>query len=155
MSRLKDAAWGTGRAGMSYRDLLPNREGGRFIASHIRIHEGGPVPDYEHYHEVRFQMIYCYRGWVRLVYEDQGPPFVLQAGDCVLQPPLIRHRVLECASGLEVVEVSSPAEHPTFVDHAMTLPTDAHRPDRCFGAAKIRSSHRARSRLEQARSNTF
>src|SRR5262245_23915123 len=34
-------AWHTGRAGMQYRDLIPGRLGGRYIASHIRITEGG------------------------------------------------------------------------------------------------------------------
>ena len=91
----------------------PGRLGGRFIASHITIPAGGPVPDYVHYHDVRYQSIHCVRGWVRVVYEDQGPPFVLEAGDCVLQPPGIRHRVLESSPGLEVVEVGSPAAHPT------------------------------------------
>lgn len=38
-------AWVEGRAGMQYRDLIPGRLGGRVIASHIRIAEGGPVPD--------------------------------------------------------------------------------------------------------------
>jgi hypothetical protein len=37
--------FGVGRAGMHYRDLLPDRWGGRFIASHILIPEGGEVPD--------------------------------------------------------------------------------------------------------------
>ena len=55
-------------------------------------------------------MIYCYKGWVRVVHEDQRPSFILQAGDCVLQPPEIRHQVLECSPGLEVIEISSPAE---------------------------------------------
>ena len=106
-------SWGVGRAGMRYRDLIPTRQGGRFIASHIAIPDGGPVPDYVHYHRVRFQMIFCHRGWVRVVYEDQGEPFVLHAGDCVLQPPEIRHRVLESSPGLEVVELGCPAEHET------------------------------------------
>ena len=57
------------------------------------------------------------------VYEDQGQPFVLEAGDCVLQPSGIRHRVLESSAGLEVIEVTSPAEHPTHVDHDLPLPT--------------------------------
>lgn len=127
-----DSAWIKGRAGMYYRDLIPGRLGGRFIASHIRIPNGGPVADYVHYHEIRFQMIYVYHGWVRLVYEDQGPPFVLQAGDCVLQPPLIRHRVLESSEGLEVIEIACPATHNTFIDHQMQLPTAEYRPDREF-----------------------
>ena len=131
------SSWGTGRAGMLYRDLVPDRQGGRVIASHIRIPGGGPVPDYVHFHRVRFQMIYCYKGWVRVVYEDQGPPFVMQAGDCVLQPPRIRHRVLESAPGLEVIEISSPAEHETLADLEMELPTSPVRPDRDFGGQRF------------------
>jgi mannose-6-phosphate isomerase-like protein (cupin superfamily) len=115
--------WGDGRAGMQYRDLVPHRLGGKYIASHIRIPIGGPVPDYVHYHNIRFQLIYCYRGWVRVVYEDQGDPFVMHAGDCVLQPPHIRHRVLECSDAMEVVEIAGPAEHETHVEHILELPT--------------------------------
>jgi quercetin dioxygenase-like cupin family protein len=118
---------------MRYRDLIPDRQGGRFIASHIQIPEGGPVPDYVHRHRVRFQLIYCYRGWVRVVYEDQGPPFVLEAGDAVLQPPEIRHRVLESSAGLEVIEVSCPAEHETLADLELELPTPVARHERDFG----------------------
>jgi quercetin dioxygenase-like cupin family protein len=113
---------GEGRAGMLYRDLVPGRLGGRYIASHITIAEGGPVSDWVHYHRVRFQMIYVRSGWVRVVYEDQGEPFVMQPGDLVLQPPEIRHRVLESSPALEVVEVSCPALHPTYADHEMVLP---------------------------------
>lgn len=132
--RLKDSApWVIGRAGMLYRDLIPDRLGGSIIASHIRIPEAGPVPDMVHYHTIGFQLIYCYRGWVRLVYEDQGPPFILKAGDCVTQPPEIRHRVLESSENLEVIEIGVPAEHMTTIDHEMELPTSVLRPDREFG----------------------
>ena len=130
------SSWGLGRAGMHYRDVIPGRQGGRFIGSHIRIPTGGPVPDYVHYHKVRFQMIYCYRGWVRLVYEDQGEPFILNAGDCVLQPPEIRHRVLESGDGLEVIELGCPAEHETLADHDIALPTGRVLPERVFGGQR-------------------
>ena len=123
---------GLGRAGMTYRDLIPSRLGGRFVASHITIADGGPVADWTHFHKVRFQMIFCARGWVRVVYEDQGPPFVLNAGDCVLQPPRIRHRVLESSPGLEVVEIGCPALHETRADHDMALPTGLVLPARDF-----------------------
>src|SRR5271165_4803210 len=123
---------GPGRAGMTYRDLIPSRLGGRFIASLISIPRGGPVADWVHFHKVRFQMIFCARGWVHVVYEDQGPPFVLAAGDCVLQPPRIRHRVLEASPGLEVVEIGCPALHETLADHDMALPTGREFPDRDF-----------------------
>jgi quercetin dioxygenase-like cupin family protein len=132
-----DAPWVQGRAGIRYRDLIPGRQGGRVIASHIQIGVAGPVPDYVHFHEIRFQMIYCHRGWVRVVYEDQGPPFVLHAGDCVLQPPRIRHRVLEAAAGTEVLEIGAPALHETRLDHDMQLPTATERRDRLFDGQRF------------------
>src|SRR5215472_5045935 len=130
-------AFDAGRAGMLYRDLIPSRLGGRFIASHIRIPQGGPVPDYVHFHKIRFQMIFCRTGWARLVYEDQGPPFVMAAGDCVLQPPQIRHRVLESSPGLEVIEIACPAVHETFAENAITLPTGRLDPTRDFGGQRF------------------
>lgn len=142
LTRFDPADFGTGRASMAYRDLLPSRQGGRYIASHIRIAEGGPVPDYVHHHAILFQLIYCRRGWVRVVYEDQGPPFALVPGDCVLQPPGIRHRVLEASDGLEVIEVSCPAIHDTRTDTELALPTVAFAPDRRFGGQRL-VRHRA------------
>ena len=132
-----DDSWTVGRAGMRYRDLIPSRLGGVFIASHIHIPNGGPVPDYVHYHRIKFQMIYCKSGWVRVVYEDQGEPFVMHAGDCVLQPPEIRHRVLESSDNLEVIEIGAPAEHETFAEHSITLPTMTLRPDRDFSGQRF------------------
>ncbi len=144
--RLKDnAPWVIGRAGMRYRDLIPGRLGGSIIASHIRVPDAGPVPDMVHYHTVGFQLIFCYHGWVRLVYEDQGPPFVLQAGDCVIQPPQIRHRVLEASENLQVIEIGVPAEHITTVDHEMELPTPLLNRDRDFGGQVF-----CRSEVEKA-----
>ena len=138
-----DDAWVTGRAGMRYRDLLPDRWGGRFIASHIHIPDGGPVPDYVHYHRIRFQMIVVKAGWVEVVYEDQGPPFRMQAGDAVLQPPEIRHRVLHSSADLEVIEIGCPAEHMTLVDHDIDLPTSDVSADRDFGGQRFARSVRA------------
>lgn len=129
--------WHVGRAGMLYRDLIPSRLGGRFIASHIRIPLGGPVPDYVHYHRVRMQLIYVRRGWVKVVYEDQGEPFVMEEGDLVLQVPTIRHRVLASSPGLEVIELGSPAVHETLADHALALPTPEQRPERLFGGQRF------------------
>ena len=136
--RLVDSeSWVIGRAGMGYRDLLPDRLGGAIIASHIRIADAGPVADMVHFHTVGFQLIFCHRGWVRLVYEDQGPPFVLGAGDCAIQPPEIRHRVLEASAGVEVIEIGVPAEHLTSIDHEMELPTPHFRPNREFQGTKF------------------
>ena len=128
---------GEGRAGMLYRDLIPSRLGGRYIASHIMIPEGGPVSDWVHYHHVRFQMIYVRSGWVRVAYENQGEPFVMVAGDLVLQPPEIRHRVFESSPGLEVVEIGCPALHPTLADHEMALPNRLGDPQRSFSGQRF------------------
>jgi quercetin dioxygenase-like cupin family protein len=117
---------------MQYRDLLAGRLGGAVAASHIRIPDGGIVPDYVHYHRLIFQMIYCKSGWARLVYEDQGPPFIMNAGDCVLQPPEIRHQVLETSAGFEVIEFACPAVHETYRDHEFSLPNPVNEPDRLF-----------------------
>lgn len=136
VARMRSAVWQEGRAGMRYRDLIASRQGGRHLASHIRVETDGPVPDCVHLHRVRFQMIYVRRGEVRVVYEDQGPPFTMREGDCVLQPPTIRHRVLD-ARGLEVVEVSCPADHDTLADAAMSLPNEALDPTRRFDGQRF------------------
>ncbi|MFZ9383218.1 MAG: cupin [Ilumatobacteraceae bacterium] len=137
--------WHVGRAGMHYRDLVPGRQGGAVIASHIRIPIGGPVPDYPHFHDVIFQLIFCHRGWVRLAYESQGEPFVLEAGECVIQPPLIRHRVLESSDDLHVVEVGYPAEHLTIADHEFDFAAAPPDPSRTWSGqrfVRFRSSDR-------------
>ena len=128
--RLADQApWVIGRAGMEYRDLIPSRLGGAMIASHIRVPDG-PVPDMVHFHKVGFQLIFCIKGWVDVLYEDQGAVRRLYAGDCFIQPPTIRHKVLHAAEGIEVIEIGVPAEHITEIDHEMTLPTGVLRPSR-------------------------
>jgi mannose-6-phosphate isomerase-like protein (cupin superfamily) len=131
-----DNSAGVGRAGMLYRDLIPNRLGGRYIASHITIPEGGPVADWVHFHRIAFQFIYVRRGSVRVVYEDQGEPFVMNAGDLVLQPPEIRHRVLESSPGLEVIEITCPALHETCADHELALPNGLNH-EREFGGQRF------------------
>jgi quercetin dioxygenase-like cupin family protein len=113
---------------MEYRDLIPTRLGGAMIASHIRVPDG-PVPDMVHFHKVGFQLIFCVAGWVDVLYEDQGGIRRIHAGDCFIQPPGIRHKVLH-SEGVQVVEIGVPAEHVTEIDHEMTLPTQHYRPER-------------------------
>jgi quercetin dioxygenase-like cupin family protein len=135
--RLADQApWVIGRAGMQYRDLVPSRLGGAMIASHIRVPDG-PVPDMVHFHKVGFQLIFCIRGWVDVLYEDQGGLRRLRAGDCFIQPPRIRHRVVESGDDIEVIEIGVPAEHVTEIDHAMKLPTKMKRPNRRWDGQKF------------------
>ena len=133
----EESNWHIGRAGMKYRDLIPDRFGGRYIASHIHITEAGPVSDYVHYHQVKFQMIFCYHGRVKVVYEDQGEPFFLESGDCVIQPPEIRHRVLESEGQLDVIEIGTPAIHKTIADFILTLPNEIYNPNRTWNGQKF------------------
>lgn len=136
--RLKDEApWIIGRAGMHYRDLIESRLGGSIIASHIRIPDGGPVPDMVHFHTVGFQLIFCYKGWVDVLYEDQGDVMRLNAGDCVIQPPGIRHRVHYASPDIEVIEIGVPAEHITTIDHDMILPNGQGDPGREWDGQKF------------------
>ena len=134
--RLADQApWVIGRAGMEYRDLIPTRLGGAMIASHIRVPDG-PVPDMVHFHKVGFQLIFCVAGWVDVLYEDQGGKLRIAAGDCFIQPPGIRHKVLH-SEGVQVVEIGVPAEHVTEIDHDMNLPTPYFRPDRVWDGQRF------------------
>ena len=125
-----------GRAGMLYRDLAPDRLGGHWIASQIRIPEGGPVADRVHAHEVEFQLIHCLAGWVEVVYEGQGAPLMMRPGDGVLQPPGIRHRVLSASDGLEVFELTGPSVHTTIFDPDLELP-GSEQPDGSWGGQRF------------------
>jgi quercetin dioxygenase-like cupin family protein len=148
--RATASEWHGGRAGMLYRDLLPGRLGGAVVASHIRIPRGGSVADYVHFHRVAAQALYVRAGEVRVVYEDQGEPFVLHAGDCVLQPPAIRHRVLDCSDGLEVIEIASPAEHVTVVADD-PLPSPRHDPARRWNGQRFHHHRAERAPVAAAR----
>lgn len=114
--------WIVGKAGTHTRELIPSRLGGAVIASHIRIPNGGPVSDKVHYHTTSFQLVFCIQGWITLAYEKQGESITLMPGDCICQPPHIRHKVLETSNGLEVMEISMPADYVTAIDEKMELP---------------------------------
>ena len=64
------------------------------------------------------QFNYVLKGWIKFVYEGQGE-HTLHAGDCVLQPPNIVHNELDCSDDLEILEIYSPAVHPTVVVERM------------------------------------
>ena len=113
---------------MLYRDLIPTRLGGRYIASHITIPEGGPVADWVHFHRIAVQTLMRRSRLGARRLRGPGRPFVLNAAISSSSRPEIRHRVLESSPGLEVVEIAAPALHATFADHEMALPNGT---DRC------------------------
>jgi mannose-6-phosphate isomerase-like protein (cupin superfamily) len=59
-------------------------------------------------------MFYVLKGSIKFVYEGQGER-TFGPGDCVLQPAGIVHNELECTDDLEILEIYSPAVHPTVV----------------------------------------
>ena len=60
----------------------------------------------------------------------------------MIQPPEIRHRVLEASADIEVIEIGVPAEHVTTIDHEMELPNGPARPERRFQGQRF-VHHRA------------
>jgi mannose-6-phosphate isomerase-like protein (cupin superfamily) len=125
VSRAQDAVYKTGlRSFMEYRDLgIEGATHGRFRAHVIRI-KADSAGAHElhttglHQHQCDFQMFYVLKGWIKFVYEGQGE-HTFHAGDCVLQPAGIVHNELECSDDVEVLEIYSPAVHPTVVVEAM------------------------------------
>jgi mannose-6-phosphate isomerase-like protein (cupin superfamily) len=125
VSRADDAVYKTGlRSFMEYRDLgIERATHGQFRAHVIRVKKDGPgAHDLHttglHQHQCDFQMFYVLKGWMKFVYEGEGE-HTFRAGDCVLQPPGIVHNELECSDDVELLEIYSPAVHPTLVGAKM------------------------------------
>ena len=127
----KDAVYKTGlRSFMEYRDLgIETATHGQFRAHVIRIKKDAGVHELHttglHKHECDFQMFYVLNGWIKFIYDGQGER-TFRAGDCVLQPAGIVHNELDCSDDLEVLEIYSPAIHPTVVVGKMPEAVAAH-----------------------------
>ena len=124
-SLAKDAVYKTGlRSFMEYRDLgIETATHGQFRAHVIRIKKEA-AGDHDlhttglHRHLCDFQMFYVLKGWIKFVYDGQGE-HLFHAGDCVLQPAGIVHNELDCSDDLEILEIYSPAVHPTLAVEKM------------------------------------
>lgn len=96
-----------------YRDLgVKESTEGRAVAHIIRARGGHRAGGEWHKHDVQFQIYYVLKGWVAFEYEGQGV-VTAKAGDCVHQPPGIRHREIEHSADLELIEVVLPGEFKT------------------------------------------
>ena len=131
-SLAKDAVYKPGlRSFMEYRDLgIEQATHGKFRAHVIRIKDDA-AGAHElhttglHRHECDFQMFYVLKGWIRFVYETEGA-HIFHIDDCILQPPGIVHNELDCSDDLEILEIYSPAVHPTVVVERMPEAAAAH-----------------------------
>jgi mannose-6-phosphate isomerase-like protein (cupin superfamily) len=97
-----------------YRDLgLAPATGGMVQAHVIRLVP--PCTDEvrkRHFHKVDFQMVYVLKGWMKNEFEGQGEQ-TMRAGTCWIQPPGIKHTVLDYSDDCEVLEIILPAEFDT------------------------------------------
>ena len=101
----------------AYRDLgVAAATGGLAQAHVIRMTAPfEPSLSQRHRHDVRFQMVYCLRGWFHTDFEGIGPQ-KLVAGSCWVQPPGIRHTVIGWSDDCELLEIIVPAEFETVSD---------------------------------------
>jgi mannose-6-phosphate isomerase-like protein (cupin superfamily) len=115
-THVKDAEFKTGlRAYAAYRDLLTDKATGGAVQSHVirLIGKCDPkVVSIPHYHGVQFQMLYMLKGWMIGEYEGQGR-VKMTAGSCWIQPPGIRHQVIDYSDGCEMIEIILPADFDT------------------------------------------
>jgi quercetin dioxygenase-like cupin family protein len=114
VSHLRDAHFESGlRSFFEYRDLgIAQATGGRVVAHVIRGKPGAPFSGQPHRHQASFQLVYVLKGWIEFEYEGQGN-VRLEAGSCVHQPPLIRHREIGHSEDVELLEIVMPADFAT------------------------------------------
>ena len=65
-----------------------------------------------HYHDVEFQMVYVLKGWIKTELYGQGA-HVMRPGSAWIQPPRIKHKVLDYSDDAEVLEIVLPANFET------------------------------------------
>lgn len=115
-SHLKDAAFKTGlRSYAAYRDLNIEKATGGAVQAHVIRLLGKCDPkvvSIPHYHGVQFQMLYMLKGWMIGEYDGAGR-VKMTAGSCWIQPPGIRHQVIDYSDGCEMIEIILPAKFAT------------------------------------------
>jgi hypothetical protein len=98
-----------------YRDLGLAKATDGLVQAHV-IRFVPPCDPQEvsklHLHDVELQMIYVLKGWIKTELEGAGA-HVMRAGSCWLQPPRIRHKVLDYSDDCEVLEIVLPADFKT------------------------------------------
>jgi mannose-6-phosphate isomerase-like protein (cupin superfamily) len=65
-----------------------------------------------HYHDVDFQMVYVLKGSIKTELEGQGA-ITMREGSCWIQPPRVRHKVLDYSDDCQVLEIVLPADFKT------------------------------------------
>ena len=98
-----------------YRDLGITAATGGLARAHV-IKMIPPCDPAEvskrHFHDVEFQMVYVLKGWIKGEYDGAGV-LTMRVGSCWLQPPKIKHTVLDYSDDCELLEVILPADFDT------------------------------------------
>ncbi len=98
-----------------YRDLGIAGATGGMVRAHV-IKMVPPCDPAEvskrHFHDVEFQMVYVLKGWIKGEYEGAGV-VTMRQGSCWLQPPKIKHAVLDYSDDCELLEIIMPADFAT------------------------------------------
>lgn len=103
------------RAYALYRDLgIADASGGLAQAHVIRLL--APCTDEvrkRHIHDLELQLVYVLKGWIKNEFEGHGEQ-IMRQGSCWLQPPNIKHTVLDYSEDCEMLEIVVPAEFKTI-----------------------------------------
>lgn len=97
-----------------YRDLGIAKATGGLAQAHV-IRLVPPCTDEvrkRHTHAVELQLIYVLKGWIRNEFEGHGE-HLMREGTCWLQPPNIKHTVLDYSDDCEMLEIIVPAKFDT------------------------------------------
>lgn len=101
------------RSFFEYRDLgIGDATAGKFHAQVIRATDVCRDGTGRHTHTLDFQMVYVLKGTVTFWYEGEGE-ITMSAGDCVHQPPGIKHELMSCSADCELLEITSPEAFET------------------------------------------
>ncbi len=114
-SHLKDAKFEQGlRRYAHYRDLGIAKATRGLAQAHVIRLVPPCIPEEvskRHYHDVDFQMIYVLKGWFKGEYD--GEVVTMREGSAWLQPPKIKHTVLDYSDDCELLEIILPADFET------------------------------------------
>jgi hypothetical protein len=97
-----------------YRDLGIAAASGGLCQAHV-IRMLSPCTDEvrkRHQHDTELQLIYVLQGWIKNEFEGEGVQ-MMSAGSCWLQPPGIKHTVLDYSADIELLEIIVPADFKT------------------------------------------
>lgn len=96
-----------------YRDLgIATATGGRVRAQAVRAARPSDGGTGLHFHGLDLHIVYVTQGWLKFNYDGQGETLV-SAGDCVYQPPGIKHELFDWSPDMEFIEITSPADFQT------------------------------------------